>query len=74
MWEGGATAPGEVVPHATASEKFKWFYNNQMKPAFTTALDLLREVAKEDPKAADLFATALTRGCQQLMGQLGIEN
>ena len=55
----------------SATEKFKWFYANQMKPAFTTALDLLKDVAREDAHAADLFATALTRGCQQLMNQLG---
>lgn len=55
----------------TASEKFKWFYANQMKPAFTTALALLQEVAREDAHAADLFATALTKGCQQLLNQLG---
>ena len=55
----------------TASEKFKWFYANQMKPAFTTALSLLQEVAREDAHAADLYATALTKGCQQLLNQLG---
>ena len=55
----------------TASDRFKWFYSNQMKPAFTTALNLLQEVAREDAHAADLFATALTKGCQQLMNQLG---
>ena len=55
----------------TASDRFKWFYSNQMKPAFSTALNLLREVAREDAHAADLFATALTKGCQQLMNQLG---
>ena len=55
----------------TASEKFKWFYANQMKPAFTTALSLLQDVAREDAHAADLYATALTKGCQQLLNQLG---
>ena len=38
-----------------------------MKPAFSTALDLLKEVAKEDRHAAEMFATALTKGCEQLM-------
>lgn len=67
----GAPFPEGKAKEADAVEKFKWFYANQMKPAFTTALTLLREVAREDGKAADLFATALTRGCQQLMNQLG---
>ena len=57
--------------HATATEKFRWFYENQMKPAFSRALELLTEVAKEDMKAADMFATALTKGCERLMNQLG---
>lgn len=61
----------EQTTGASAAEKFKWFYANQMKPAFTTALSLLKEVAQEDGHAASLFATALTRGCQQLMDQLG---
>ena len=55
----------------TASDKFKWFYANQMKPAFASAVTLLREVAKEDAKTADLFATAIVNGCKQLMNQLG---
>ena len=67
-----ATAAAVKPEGPTASERFKWFYANQMKPAFTTALDLLRDVAKEDAHAADLFATALNRGCQQLMNQLGV--
>ncbi len=58
---------------ASAVEKFRWFYANQMKPAFSTALVLLREVAQEDGHAANMFATALTKGCQQLMNQLGAE-
>ena len=68
----GAGRPIGTGMAATATEKFKWFYNNQMKPAFSTALELLREVARENPKAADLFATALTKGCEQLMNQLGV--
>lgn len=56
---------------AGAIEKFRWFYANQMKPTFTTALTLLQEVAREDGKAADAFATALNRACQQLMNQIG---
>ena len=55
----------------TAVDRFKWFYANQMKPAFTTALTLLQEVAREDGHAASLFATALNKGCKQLMDQLG---
>lgn len=55
-------------------EKFKWFYSNQMKPTFSTALTLLREVAMEDGHAANMFATALTNGCKQLMNQLGEES
>ena len=68
-----AVQAAEKTPAAavTATDKFKWFYANQMKPAFTTALALLREVAAEDPHAADVFATALTNGCKQLMTQLG---
>jgi hypothetical protein len=56
---------------ATATEKFKWFYANQMKPTFTTALNLLKDVAREDGHAADAFATALTNACKVLMNQLG---
>ena len=56
---------------ATAADKFKWFYANQMKPTFTTALNLLKEVAQEDGHAADAFATALTNACKVLMNQLG---
>ena len=63
--------PG-MAQAATSTEKFKWFYANQMKPTFTTALNLLREVAKEDGHAADAFATALTNACKVLMNQLGV--
>ena len=42
-----------------------------MKPTFTTALNLLKEVAKEDGHAANVFATALTNACKVLMNQLG---
>lgn len=55
----------------TAVDKFKWFYANQMKPTFSSALSLLREVSREDGKAADMFATALVNGCKQLMNQIG---
>lgn len=55
----------------TAVDKFKWFYVNQMKPTFSSALSLLREVSREDGKAADMFATAIVNGCKQLMNQLG---
>lgn len=65
------TETAEAAAPMSATEKFKFFYANQMKPAFSTALDLLREVAREDGHAADMFATALTKGCQQLMNQLG---
>jgi len=57
---------------ATAAEKFKWFYQNQMQPTFKTALALLKEVAQEDGHAADAFATALTNACKVLMNQLGV--
>ena len=56
---------------ATAADKFKWFYANQMKPTFTTALNLLKDVAQEDGHAADAFATAITNACRVLMNQLG---
>ena len=59
---------------ATAVDRFKIFYSDTMKPAFNTALTLLREVAREDGKAADAFATALTKGCEILMNQLGTRN
>lgn len=68
---GAYQAPPSPATQATATEKFKWFYTNQMKPTFTTALNLLREVAKEDGHAADAFATALTNACKVLMNQLG---
>jgi hypothetical protein len=55
----------------SAVEKFKWFYANQMQPTFKQALALLQEVAREDGHAADAFATAVTKGCQVLMNQLG---
>ena len=63
--------PQVVSAEASATEKFKWFYGNQMKPTFTTALNLLKEVAQEDGKAADAFATAITNACKVLMNQLG---
>ena len=70
----GAPPSTEKAEGATAVEKFKWFYSNQMKPTFSTALTLLREVAMEDGHAANMFATALTNGCKQLMNQLGEES
>ena len=67
-----AAPPAPQQPaHATAVEKFKWFYSNQMQPTFSTALNLLREVARENGMAAGMYATAMTKACQQLMAQLG---
>ena len=56
---------------ATAAERFKMFYDIRMKPAFSDALSLLTEVAREDAHTADMFATALVNGCRQLMTRLG---
>lgn len=67
----GAPSPEGKAKEASAAEKFKWFYQNQMQPTFKTALTLLREVAREDGHAADAFATALTNACKVLMNQLG---
>ena len=64
-----AEAKGPTGP--TAVDRFKWFYANQMKPVFSNALQLLREVAQENSNAADVFATAITSGCKRLMEQLG---
>ncbi|MBR6219510.1 MAG: DUF3102 domain-containing protein [Clostridia bacterium] len=64
-----AEAKGPTGP--TAVDRFKWFYANQMKPVFSGALQLLREVAQENSNAADVFATAITSGCKRLMEQLG---
>ena len=69
--EGGPRSGSDEVSAPSATEKFKWFYGNQMKPTFTTALNLLKEVAQEDGKAADAFATAITNACKVLMNQLG---
>ncbi len=69
--EGGARSATDDAPSTTATDRFKRFYDATMKPAFTQALDLLRDVAREDPHAADVYATALTRGCKMLMDQLG---
>lgn len=70
--EGGPRSGSEEVPVGpTAVDRFKWFYTNQMKPTFETALRLLTEVAREDGHAASMFATALNKACQQLMNQLG---
>lgn len=55
----------------TAVDRFKWFYANQAQPVFSNALQLLREVAREDSKAADVFATALVSACRRLTEQLG---
>jgi chromosome segregation ATPase len=67
-----ATASPQVAAtEASATDKFKWFYANQMKPTFNTALNLLKEVAREDGHAADAFATAITNACRVLMNQLG---
>lgn len=75
--EARATRSGDYQsppssPAATATEKFKWFYLNQMQPTFKTALTLLKEVAQEDGHAADAFATALTNACKVIMNQLGV--
>ena len=43
-----------------------------MQPTFKTALSLLKEVAEENGKAADAFATAMTNACKVLMNQLGV--
>ena len=64
-------SPQVAATEASATDKFKWFYANQMKPTFTTALNLLKEVAREDGHAADAFATAITNACRVLMNQLG---
>ena len=69
--EAAPAAPAAPQGEASASEKFRWFYANQMKPAFTTALSLLKDVAREDAHAAGVFAAALSKGCQQVMDQLG---
>ena len=69
---GDYQSPPSPAPAATATEKFKWFYANQMQPTFKTALSLLKEVAEENGKAADAFATALTNACKVLMNQLGV--
>lgn len=71
LGEGDPRSGSDEVHSATAAERFKWFYQNQMQPTFKTALSLLREVAKEDGHAADAFATALTNACRVLMNQLG---
>ena len=78
---GGTTSSGSGKPlppspegegsGASAAEKFRWFYQNQMQPTFKTALNLLKEVALEDGKAADAFATAITNACKVLMNQIG---
>lgn len=68
---GDYQSPPSPAPAATAAEKFKWFYQNQMQPTFKTALTLLKEVAQEDGHAADAFATAITNACKVLMNQLG---
>ena len=67
----GAPSPEGKAKAASAAEKFKWFYQNQMQPTFKTALTLLQEVAREDGHAADAFATAITNACKVLMTQLG---
>lgn len=64
--------PKVAATEASATDKFKWFYANQMKPTFATALNLLKEVAQEDGHAADAFATAITNACRVLMNQLGV--
>lgn len=69
--KAGPPSPKGEGSEVSAVEKFKWFYANQMQPTFKTALTLLQEVAREDGKAADAFATAVTKGCQVLMNQLG---
>ena len=56
---------------ASAVERFKWFYKGQLQPAFAGALEMLKEVAREDEKAANAFATAIVTGCKRLMEQLG---
>ena len=63
-----SAAPTPAGP--TASDRFKWFYANQLQPAFASALDLLRDVAREDRRSAEGFARALTAGCAKLVEKL----
>lgn len=44
---------------------------DEMAKEKSEQLQLLREVSREDGKAADMFATALVNGCKQLMNQIG---
>lgn len=70
-----AQKPEEVVsPNEPASpvERFRDFYKNRMQPTFADALELLRQVAREDGKAAGMFATAMTSACKRLMDSLGV--
>ena len=69
--KAGPPSPKGEGSEASAAEKFRWFYQNQMQPTFKTALNLLKEVALEDGKAADVFATAITNACRVLMSQIG---
>ena len=70
-----AQKPDEVAsPNEPASpvERFRDFYKNRMQPTFADALELLRQVAQEDGKAAGMFAAAMTSACKRLMDSLGV--
>ncbi len=69
--EAQAAPQTSAAAGPTAVDRFKWFYANQMKPVFDGALALLKEVAREDGKAADAFATAISAGCKRLIEKLG---
>ena len=69
--EAQAASQTSAPAGPTAVDRFKWFYANQMKPVFTGALSLLKEVAQEDGKAAGAFASAISAGCKRLIEQLG---
>ena len=67
----GNREQGTGMAGPTAVDRFKWFYANQMKPTFASALELLKDVAREDARAADAFAAAISAGCKRLIEQLG---
>ena len=67
----GAAAPPPPEGEARdPAARFREFYTATMRPAFNTALDILRAVKADDANTADMLARAVMKGCEALLNQL----
>jgi len=69
--EGQAQGTAGAPPAGSASDRFRAYYDAQIKPTFRRALDLLRDVKSEDAGTALMLAKAMTSACTALMQSLG---